>query len=202
MGLESILFGAHAEGVRNILAITGDPPEVGDYPGSRGIYEIDAIGLTRLISRLNRGEDFNGRPIDAPTSFFVGVAVNPTADDLELEARPLPAEARGRRAVRDDAARLRPRRARPLLRPLRRPLADPGAGRDLPDLELPPRAAPPQRAAGDRRPGGAPGTAARRGLGAAEVGMADAKELYAAAKERAAGVYLRLPTASRSTSST
>jgi homocysteine S-methyltransferase len=86
LGLESMLLGAHAEGVRNILAITGDPPEVGDYPGSRGVYEVDAIGLTRLITGLNHGEDFNGRPIDAPTDFFVGVAVNPTADDLELEA--------------------------------------------------------------------------------------------------------------------
>ena len=86
LGLESMLLGAHAEGVRNVLAITGDPPEIGDYPGSQGVYEIDAIGLTRLISGLNRGEDFNGRPIDAPTSFFVGVAVNPTADDLEAEA--------------------------------------------------------------------------------------------------------------------
>jgi homocysteine S-methyltransferase len=85
MGLESALFGAHAEGVRNILAVTGDPPEVGDYPGSRGVYELDSIGLTELVSRLNRGEDFNGRPIDAPTSFYVGVAVNPSADDLELE---------------------------------------------------------------------------------------------------------------------
>jgi homocysteine S-methyltransferase len=86
LGLESMLLGAHAEGVRNILAITGDPPEVGDYPGSQGVYEIDAIGLTRLVTGLNRGEDFNGRPIDAPTSFFVGVAVNPTADDLDVEA--------------------------------------------------------------------------------------------------------------------
>src|SRR5438874_666640 len=87
LGLESMLLGAHAEGVRNILAITGDPPEVGDYPGSRGVYEIDSVGLTRLIAGMNRGEDFNGRPIDAPTSFFVGVAVNPTADDLEAEAQ-------------------------------------------------------------------------------------------------------------------
>jgi homocysteine S-methyltransferase len=86
LGLESMLLGAHAEGVRNVLAITGDPPEVGDYPGSRGVWEVDAIGLTQLITRLNRGEDFNGRPIDAPTSFFVGVAVNPAADDLEAEA--------------------------------------------------------------------------------------------------------------------
>jgi methionine synthase / methylenetetrahydrofolate reductase(NADPH) len=85
MGLEAVLFGAHAEGVRNILSVTGDPPEVGDYPGSRGVYEVDSIGLAELMSRLNRGEDYNGRPIDAPTSFFIGVAVNPTADDLDLE---------------------------------------------------------------------------------------------------------------------
>jgi methionine synthase I (cobalamin-dependent)/5,10-methylenetetrahydrofolate reductase len=86
LGLESLLLGAHAEGVRNVLAITGDPPEIGDYPGSSGVYDIDAIGLTRLLRGLNLGEDFNGRPIDAPTSFFIGVAVNPTADDLETEA--------------------------------------------------------------------------------------------------------------------
>ena len=85
MGLESLLLGAHADGVRNVLAITGDPPEVGDTPAGRAVYEIDAIGLTRLASQLNLGEDSSGRPIDAPTSFFVGVAVNPTAEDLALE---------------------------------------------------------------------------------------------------------------------
>jgi homocysteine S-methyltransferase len=84
-GLESILLGAHAEGIRNVLAVTGDPPEVGDYPGSQGVYEVDAIGLTDVIARLNRGEDYYGRSIDAPTSFFPGVAVNPSADDLEIE---------------------------------------------------------------------------------------------------------------------
>ena len=84
-GLESILLGAHAEGVRNVLAVTGDPPEAGDYPGRHGVYEVDSIGLAELIAGLNRGEDHHGRAIDAPTSFFVGVAVNPTADDLELE---------------------------------------------------------------------------------------------------------------------
>jgi methionine synthase / methylenetetrahydrofolate reductase (NADH) len=84
-GLESILLGAHAEGVRNILAVTGDPPEAGDYPGRGGVYEVDSIGLVELLARMNRGEDHYGRAIDAPTSFFPGVAVNPTADDLGLE---------------------------------------------------------------------------------------------------------------------
>ena len=85
-GLESQLLGAHAEGVRNILSVTGDPPEAGDYPGAHGVYEVDSIGLVELMTRLNRGEDFHGRAIDAPTSFVPGVAVNPTADDLGLEA--------------------------------------------------------------------------------------------------------------------
>jgi methionine synthase / methylenetetrahydrofolate reductase(NADPH) len=85
MGLQSQLLGAHAEGVRNVLAVTGDPPHVGDYPGSSGVYDVDAIGLVSLLSRLNQGEDFSGKGIDAPTSFYVGVAVNPSADDLERE---------------------------------------------------------------------------------------------------------------------
>ncbi len=84
-GLESLLLGAHAEGIRNVLAVTGDPPEAGDYPGASGVYEIDSIGLARMITRMNAGEDYNGREIDAPTSFFLGVAVNPAADDLDYE---------------------------------------------------------------------------------------------------------------------
>jgi methionine synthase I (cobalamin-dependent)/5,10-methylenetetrahydrofolate reductase len=84
-GLESLLLGAQAEGVRNVLAVTGDAPEQGDYPGTGSVYDVDAIGLVELMARLNDGVDFHGRAIDAPTSFFPGVAVNPTADDLDLE---------------------------------------------------------------------------------------------------------------------
>jgi methionine synthase / methylenetetrahydrofolate reductase (NADH) len=84
-GLESMLLGAHAEGIRNILAVTGDPPEGGDYPGAQGVYEVDSIGLSQVITRMNAGEDYNGREIDAPTSFYLGVAVNPAADDLDYE---------------------------------------------------------------------------------------------------------------------
>jgi methionine synthase I (cobalamin-dependent)/5,10-methylenetetrahydrofolate reductase len=85
MGLQSQLLGAHAAGVRNLLAVTGDPPHVGDYPGSSGVYEVDAVGLTGLVTSLNEGEDYSGKAIDAPTSFYVGVAVNPSAEDLETE---------------------------------------------------------------------------------------------------------------------
>ena len=88
VGLESLLLGAHAEGVRNVLCVTGDPPERGDYPSaSGGVYQVDGIGLTEIVSRLNKGEDWDGRDIDAPTTFFPGVAVNPTADDLDEELR-------------------------------------------------------------------------------------------------------------------
>ena len=85
MGLQSQLLGAHAEGIRNVLAVTGDPPHVGDYPGSSGVYDFDSIGLTALLTRLNDGEDYSGKSIDAPTAFYVGVAVNPSAEDLDTE---------------------------------------------------------------------------------------------------------------------
>ncbi len=85
MGLQSQLLGAHAEGIRNVLVVTGDPPHVGDYPGSHGVYDVDAVGLTAVLARLNDGEDYVGKAIDAPTAFYVGVAVNPSADDLGHE---------------------------------------------------------------------------------------------------------------------
>ncbi len=87
MGLESVLLGAHAAGLRNILAITGDPPSVGDYAESQGVYEVDSIGLCRIMQHMNSGESYAGQTLDAPTSFFYGVAVNPTADDVDEELR-------------------------------------------------------------------------------------------------------------------
>ena len=85
MALESELLGAHALGVRNILALTGDPPRVGDYPTGTGIWDVDSIGLIGILARLNRGEDQAGKPIGAPAGFTIACALDPTADDLDQE---------------------------------------------------------------------------------------------------------------------
>jgi homocysteine S-methyltransferase len=85
-GLKSMLLGAAAVSrLRNILAITGDPPTVAGYPERQGVYEIDSIGLCRLMQQLNAGLDFTGKKIGGNTQFHIGVAVNPTAADLDYE---------------------------------------------------------------------------------------------------------------------
>src|SRR5688572_22268224 len=85
MALESELLGAHALGVRDILALTGDPPRVGDYPSGTGIWDVDSIGLIGILSRLNRGEDQAGKPIGAPAGFTIACALDPTAENIEHE---------------------------------------------------------------------------------------------------------------------
>lgn len=85
LALQSELLGAHALDVQNILAITGDPPAVGDYPFAKAVFELDAIGLISLIAQLNRGKDLTGRDMEEPTRFAAGVGVNPTATNRELE---------------------------------------------------------------------------------------------------------------------
>ena len=85
LGMLSDLLGAHAMGLRNMLLITGDPPKMGPYPEATAVFDIDSIGLTNLVSRLNRGMDPGGNPIGEKTSFTVGVGVNPAAVDQEYE---------------------------------------------------------------------------------------------------------------------
>ena len=88
IGLQAMLLGAWSVGgVRNVLAITGDPPVLGDHPEASGIYEVDSVGLVRIIARLNQGSDWAGKTLGGGTRFAIGVALNPTADDLEDELR-------------------------------------------------------------------------------------------------------------------
>jgi homocysteine S-methyltransferase len=85
MALESELLGAHALGVRNIIALTGDPPRVGDYPTGTGVWDVDSIGLVEILTRLNRGEDQSGSPIGQPAGFTIACALDPTAADATTE---------------------------------------------------------------------------------------------------------------------
>ncbi len=85
LGMLSDLLGASALGLRNMLLITGDPPKMGPYPDATAVFDIDAIGLTNLVARLNRGLDPGGNPIGEPTRFVVGVGVNPAAIDAAHE---------------------------------------------------------------------------------------------------------------------
>jgi homocysteine S-methyltransferase len=85
LGMLSDLLGAAAAGLRNLLLITGDPPKMGPYPEATAVFDIDAIGLTNLVARLNRGLDPGHNPIGTPTRFVIGVGVNPAAPDLERE---------------------------------------------------------------------------------------------------------------------
>ena len=89
LGMLSDLLGAAAAGLRNLLLVTGDPPKMGPYPDATAVFDIDAIGLTNLVARLNRGLDPGHNAIGSPTRFVIGVGVNPAAPDLDRELRRL-----------------------------------------------------------------------------------------------------------------
>jgi len=78
-------MGASALGLHNILVVTGDPPKLGDYPDATAVFDIDAIGLMNMVSRLNRGVDVGNNPIGAPTAFCAGVGADPSSIDLDRE---------------------------------------------------------------------------------------------------------------------
>ncbi|MGI6368698.1 MAG: bifunctional homocysteine S-methyltransferase/methylenetetrahydrofolate reductase [Anaerolineae bacterium] len=89
MGIQSHLIGAHALGVRNILALTGDPPSLSGDSQSTGVYDIDSVGLVRVIDHMKQGHDLAGSDMGSPADFCVGVAVDPTREDLAHEAQRL-----------------------------------------------------------------------------------------------------------------
>jgi len=85
LGMQSDLLGHYALGLRNILIITGDPPKLGDYPDATAVFDVDSIGLTRIVRGLNHGHDIVGNPIGIPTAWHIGVGANPSAVDLDYE---------------------------------------------------------------------------------------------------------------------
>lgn len=89
VGMQSDLLGAHALGLRNVLLVTGDPPSQGTYADATAIDDVDSIGLTNMVSRLNRGLDVGGQSLGTAARFHIGVAVNPSAANIDAEWRRL-----------------------------------------------------------------------------------------------------------------
>ena len=87
LGMMSDLLGAAALGLRNLLLITGDPPKMGPYPDATAVFDIDSIGLTNMVNKLNHGLDIGNNPTGTPTSFVIGVGVNPGAVNLDEEIK-------------------------------------------------------------------------------------------------------------------
>jgi methionine synthase / methylenetetrahydrofolate reductase (NADH) len=85
MGIQADLLGAHAMDIRNILAMTGDPPRTGDYVNATAVFDVDAIGLIRVLTSMNQGLDATGNSVGEPTAFCVGAALNPAAEEPSRE---------------------------------------------------------------------------------------------------------------------
>jgi len=89
IGMQSDLMGYYALGLKNILAITGDPPKLGSYPDATAVFDVDSIGLVNIINRLNHSQDVAGNPIGNPTGYTIGVGADPGAVDLDNEIKRL-----------------------------------------------------------------------------------------------------------------
>ncbi len=87
LGIQSELLGAHVLGIRNLICITGDPPRMGTYPYATGVFDVDSIGLVRIVNNLNQGLDLGGNPMGSQTAFVIGVGANPGALNLDEEIR-------------------------------------------------------------------------------------------------------------------
>jgi homocysteine S-methyltransferase len=189
MGIQADLLGAHAMGLRTILALTGDPPSAGDYPNVTAVYDVDSVGLIRVIRKLNAGTDLAGNPIGEHTNFAIACAVNPTADDLGVEIERF----REKIEAGADFAMTQPfydmavwdaflERFGPIPIPVLLGILPLQSYRHAEFMhnEVP----------GIRVPEGLRERLRAAGAGAQAEGVRHARELYAAARERFAGVYL------------
>jgi methionine synthase / methylenetetrahydrofolate reductase(NADPH) len=87
LGMMSDMLGLDAVGIKNLLIITGDPPKMGDFPDATAVFDVDSIGLTHMVNNLNHGIDLGGNQVGCPTSYLIGVGVNPCAIDMATELR-------------------------------------------------------------------------------------------------------------------
>ena len=154
LGIQSDLLGAHAMGLRNLMLVTGDPGRVGDYPDATAVFDVDSIGLTNVVSRLNHGCDVGGQAIGAPTGVSHRRVGEPGGVESRRRAAAVRVQGRSGRRVRGDAADLR----RPRLRGVpqaHRERAAAGRRRRLPVRKRPKRRVHGQRGAGRPGAGGA-----------------------------------------------
>ncbi len=192
MAIHSDMVGAHALGIRNVLCLRGDPPELGGYKDVVGVWDVSAVGLIRILSLLNQGLDWTGKPIGRPASFFIGAACNPNAEPLGPELRLMrrKVEAGAHFFVSQNV--FDPQRLARFLEeaaPFRRPVIvgvlplhsyehAERLHREVPGMFIPEAVRERMRRAGPRAP---------------QEGKAIAREIMAAARAGAAGVYL-VPT--------
>lgn len=89
LGLQMDILAYHVAGLHNLVVITGDPPKVGDYPNATAVFDLDSIGILRLIQNFNRGVDPAGRDFGTATKFFCACGAEPAAIDYDREIRRL-----------------------------------------------------------------------------------------------------------------
>lgn len=89
LSLQSSALGAHVLGVRNVVVITGDPPKIGDFPNATAVYDVDSIGLLRMLSGMNAGLDASGKTMPEATDFVLATGCEPAAADFGREMKRL-----------------------------------------------------------------------------------------------------------------
>lgn len=87
LSIQSDLIGASSIGLKNVLCLTGDPPKLGNYPDATAVFDVDAIGLVKIVKNLNHGLDIGDNPIGGSTGFTISVAANPGVADIDNEIR-------------------------------------------------------------------------------------------------------------------
>jgi homocysteine S-methyltransferase len=85
LGLVGHVMGSHELGVRNLVIITGDPPKMGDFPDCTAVYDLDSVGLLRLVRGLNHGRDPGGKALGGVTRFLLLTGAEPAAMDYQRE---------------------------------------------------------------------------------------------------------------------